>query len=191
MRMTTFSYQKSAMKQNTISMFVLATLTFFSVPYVWANDSRVVQNFEIEADLNEVWKAFTTNEGTKLWWAPLVEIDDFAVGGIIRSNYNSKGKIGDATTIENTILSFDPHRMISIRPTKFPAGFPFVEAAKKQWTVFYFQKVSPKRTRITLVGLGYTDDPQSRQLRGFFIAGNKLSIAKLKLPWRKSSFPKA
>ena len=173
------------MKQNTIPMLVLATLTFMSVPYVWADDSRVVQNFEIDADINEVWKAFTTKEGTKLWWAPLVEIDDFAVGGKIRSNYNSKGRIGDATTIENTILSFDPHRMISIRPTKFPAGFPFVEAAKKQWTVFYFQKVSQKRTQITLVGLGYTDDEQSRKLREFFVAGNKFSIGKLKAALEK------
>ena len=173
------------MKQNTISILVIATLTFFGVPLVKADDSRVVQSFEIDAGINEVWKAFTTKEGTKLWWAPLVEIDDFAVGGIIRSNYNSKGKVGDATTIENTILSFDPHRMISIRPTKFPAGFPFVEAAKKQWTVFYFQKVSPKRTQITLVGLGYTGDQQSRQLREFFIAGNKLSIAKLKAALEK------
>ena len=179
------------MKQNTIPMLVLATLTFVNVPFVCADDSRVVQNFEIDADINEVWKAFTTKEGTKLWWAPLVEMDDFAVGEKIRSNYNSKGRIGDATTIENTILSFDPHRMISIRPTKFPAGFPFVEAAKKQWTVFYFQKVSPKLTRITLVGLGYTDDQQSRQLRGFFIAGNKLSIAKLKAALEKSSFTHA
>ena len=174
------------MKQNTIPVLVLAILTIVCVPPVWADDSRVVQNFEIEADLNEAWKAFTTNEGTKLWWAPLVEIDDFAVGGIIRSNYNSKGKIGDATTIENTILSFDPHRMISIRPTKFPTGFPFVEAAKKQWTVFYFQKVSQKRTQATVVGLGYTDDEQSQKLREFFIAGNKFSIGKLKVALEKN-----
>ena len=134
------------MKQNTIPVLVLAILTVVCVPPVWADDSRVVQNFEIEADLNEAWKALTTNEGTKLWWAPLVEIDDFAVGGIIRSNYNSKGKIGDATTIENTILSFDPHRMISIRPTKFPTGFPFVEAAKNNGQYSTFRKF-PRNVR--------------------------------------------
>ena len=76
--------------------------------------------------------------------------------------------------------------MISIRPTKFPTGFPFVEAAKKQWTVFYFQKVSQKRTQITLVGLGYTDDEQSRKLREFFVAGNKFSIGKLKVALEKN-----
>jgi len=33
--------------------------------------------------------------------------------------------------------------------------------------------------------LGYTGDQQSRQLREFFIAGNKLSIAKLKAALEK------
>ncbi|MCS5607078.1 MAG: SRPBCC domain-containing protein [Alphaproteobacteria bacterium] len=118
------------MKQNTIPMLVLATLTFVNVPFVCADDSRVVQNFEIDADINEVWKAFTTKEGTKLWWAPLVEMDDFAVGAKIRSNYNSKGRIGDATTIENTILSFDPHRMISTGQPSFLLAFPLLRPQK-------------------------------------------------------------
>ena len=172
------------MKQNNIFILVVTTLIFFGVSFVRANDSHVVQSSEIDADINEVWKAFTTKEGTKLWWAPLVEID-FTVGGKIKSNYNPKGKIGDANTIENTILSFDPKRMISIRPTKFPVGFPFVEAAKKQWTVFYFQEISSTRTNVTLVGLGYTDDEQSRKLREFFVAGNKFSIGKLKAALEK------
>ena len=131
-----------------------------------------------------------------MWLAPLVEID-FAIGGKIRSNYNPNGKIGDATTIENTILSFDPKRMISLRPTKFPVGFPFVEAAKKEWTVFYFQKISSTRTKVTLVGLGYTDDEQSRKLREFFYCrqqifdrqaesglGEKVIPARLECPLR-------
>ena len=174
------------MKQNITAILVFATLISFSTPFAKADDSRVVQNFEIDADIDEVWKAFTTKAGVRLWWAPVVEID-FGVGGIVRSNYNPKGTIGDATTIENTILTFDPKRMISIRPTKFPAGFPFVEAAKKQWSIFYFQKLSATRTQVTLVGLGYTNDDQSKQLRDFFIAGNKLSIAKLKASLEKNN----
>jgi len=75
--------------------------------------------------------------------------------------------------------------MISNRPTKFTTGFPFVEAAKKQWSIFYFQKLSSARTKITLVGLGYTNDDQSKKLKEFFVAGNKLSIAKLKASLEK------
>ena len=69
--------------------------------------------------------------------------------------------------------------MLSIRPTRFPQGFPFVEAARKTWTVFYFSPVTKARTKVRLVGLGYTEDKQSQQLRAFFLQGNKLSLQKL------------
>ncbi len=143
-----------------------------------ADDHRAVYETEIDADIDAVWKAFTTSEGLRQWMAPLVEID-LAVGGKMRANYNPAGKIGDATTIENTILSFDPKRMLSLKATGFPEGFPFVEAAKATWSVFYFSKLPSGRTKITVVGLGYTDDAQSRKMRSFFAAANKYSLDKL------------
>ena len=116
----------------------IAALISFSTNFAKADNLRVVQSFEIDAGIDEVWNAFATKAGVQLWWAPVVEIN-FAVGGTIRSNYNPKGTIGDATTIENTILTFDPKRMISSRLTKFPAGFPFVEAAKNNGQFFIFK----------------------------------------------------
>lgn len=143
-----------------------------------ADDNRQVTEIEIDASLDNVWKAFSTTEGLKSWAAPLADVD-FRVGGKWRTNYNAEGKLGDETTIENTILSYDPRRMMSIRPTKFPRGFPFVEAATKTWTVFYFTPITESRTRVRLVGLGYTDSEQSQQLRAFFAEGNKHSLKQL------------
>jgi len=111
--------------------------------------------------------------------APLVEIE-LAVGGKMKANYNAKGKIGDETTIENTILSFDPKRMLSLKATGFPKGFPFEDAAKATWSVFYFTELPSSRTKITVVGLGYTDDEQSKKMRSFFATANKHSLDKLK-----------
>ncbi len=110
--------------------------------------------------------------------APLADID-FKVGGKWRANYNPKGKLGDETTIENTILCYDPKRMIALKATTFPKGFSFVEAAKKTWTVFYFSAVSTSRTKITVVGLGYTASEQSQKMRSFFATANKYSLDKL------------
>ena len=70
--------------------------------------------------------------------------------------------------------------MISIRPTTFPKGFPFVEAAKHTWSVFYISPISKSRTKVTVVGLGYTDDEQSQKMRAFFAQGNKYSLDQLK-----------
>jgi hypothetical protein len=111
--------------------------------------------------------------------APTVEID-FKVDGLMKSNYNPEGEIGDATTIENTILAYDPQRMLALKATKYPAGFPFVEAAAGTWTVFYFDGTEPDRTKITVVGLGYTDTEQSQQMRELFAVANAQSLDKLK-----------
>jgi len=150
----------------------------FSAALAVAEDDRQVLEIEIDASIDQVWDAFTTTAGLKSWAAPLADVD-FKIGGKWRANYNPQGKLGDATTIENTILSYDPRRMLSIRPTRFPQGFPFVEAARQTWTVFYFSSVTKARTKVRLVGLGYTDDQQSQQLRAFFLQGNKFSLQKL------------
>ena len=138
--------------------------TFTSSAVSVAQESREVFEVEIEASVDDVWNAFTTTKGLRSWVAPLVDID-FKVGGKWRANYNKDGKLGDATTIENTILCYDPKRMIALKATGFPDGFPFKEAAKDTWSIFYFMPVAEAKTKITVVGLGYNDTEQSMKMR--------------------------
>ncbi|MCA9064231.1 MAG: SRPBCC domain-containing protein [Planctomycetaceae bacterium] len=165
------------MNRSPIALF-LAIFALSVSPGAVADDSRVVYETEIDADIDAVWNAFTTNEGLQSWMAPLAEID-LTVGGRMKANYNRDGKIGDSATIENTILSFDPKRMLSLKASKFPEGFPFEDAAKSTWSVFYFSELPSSRTKITVVGLGYTDSEQSRRMRAFFAAANEHSLGKL------------
>lgn len=148
------------------------------VSTVVAEGEREVFEYEIDAGIDAVWAAFSTTAGLQSWVAPLAEID-FRVGGKWRANYNAEGELGDPTTIENTILSFDPGRMISLKATTFPEGFAFMEAAKGAWTVFYFSPISAGRTRITVVGLGYTDSAESKKMRSFFAQANEYSLNEL------------
>ena len=151
-----------------------------ATPYLSAaaDEPREVFEIEIDAGIDAVWEAFTTTAGIQSWVAPLAEID-FKVGGKWRANYNAEGELGDSTTIENTILAYDPMRMISLKATTFPEGFAFVEAAKETWSVFYFSPVSTLRTKITVVGLGYTDSEQSQKMRLFFDEANEYSLKEL------------
>ncbi len=151
-----------------------------AAPYwpAFADESREVFEIEIDAGIDDVWEAFTTTAGIKSWVAPLAEID-FKIGGKWRANYNAEGELGDSTTIENTILAYDPKRMISLKATTFPEGFAFVEAAQETWTVFYFSPASSSRTKITVVGLGYTDSEQSQKMRLFFADANEYSLRQL------------
>ncbi len=159
-----------------IGFVVVATI--LAVSPIDAEDEREVFEYEIDAGIDSVWSAFTTTKGIQSWVAPLAEID-FRVGGKWRANYNAAGELGDPTTIENTILSFDPKRMISLKTTTFPEGFPFEEAARDAWSVFYFSPISPGKTKITVVGLGYTDSEQSQKMRSFFAEANAYSLDQL------------
>ena len=158
------------------TLVVIALFVPFSTAR--ADDRREVMEVEIDAGVDQVWNAFTTTDGLKMWVSPLVEVD-LRVGGKWRANYNAEGKLGDETTIENTILSYDPKRMLSLKATGFPKDFPFAEAAKEAWTVFYFSSLSESRTKITVVGLGYNDSEQSQKMRSFFKVANKYSLDKL------------
>jgi uncharacterized protein YndB with AHSA1/START domain len=132
----------------------------------------------IEAPVDAVWAAFTTKEGQESWNVAHAEIE-LKIGGKMRTHYDAKGRIGDPNTIENSILSFEPKRMLSIQVTNPPESFPFKDAVKNMWTVIYFDDAGPGRTRLRIVGLGFGNDEDSQKLRGFFDKGNAYTLKKL------------
>ena len=132
----------------------------------------------VAAPRSEVWKAFTTSKGAESWMVAHADID-LKIGGLMRAHYDPKGELGDEQTIENTILSFDPERMYSIKNTKAPKTFPFPKAIQSMWTVVYFDDAGEGKTRVTVVGLGFTDDEESQKLREFFQRGNEVTMQRL------------
>lgn len=101
------------------------------------------------------------------------------IGGKMRTLYDPAGKLGDPATIENTIICYDPKRMLSIKVSKVPQGFPFPQAVKSMWTVIYFEAESTTKTRVKIVGLGFGDDDESKQMRAFFDRGNAQTLRQL------------
>ncbi len=132
----------------------------------------------IDAPRAEVWKAFTTKEGAESWMVAHASID-LKVGGKMLTHYDKNGKLGDPNSIENTILSFDPERMLSIKATRQPAKFPFKAAIKDLWTVIYFEDAGPGKTKVTVVGLGWGNDEESQKMRAFFNTGNDITLKRL------------
>lgn len=138
----------------------------------------------IDAPVAEVWEAFTTKKGIESWMVAHGEFD-LRVGGKMRTHYDTKGVIGDENTIENTILSYEPMRMLSIKATKCPANFPLKAAIDKMWTVVYFEPVGSDQTRVTCVGMGFDDDEESQKLREHFDGGNAYTLRKLQEKFAK------
>jgi uncharacterized protein YndB with AHSA1/START domain len=143
-----------------------------------SDESRQITEGLIDAPPDAVWNAFATKDGQESWNVAHAEID-LKIGGKMRTHYDGKGKIGDAGTIENTILAFEPKRMLTIRVGQPPESFPFKEALKNVWHVLYFEEAGPNRTRLRIVGLGYSAEEESKKLRTFFEKGNAYTLKKL------------
>lgn len=140
----------------------------------------------IDASAAEIWRAFTTGKGVESWMVAHGDVD-LRVGGKMRTHYDPKGVLGDENTIENTILSYDPMRMLSIKATKCPANFPFKAAIENMWTVVYFEPLGSDRTRVSCVGMGYGDDEESQKLRRHFERGNAYTLKKLQERFAKTT----
>ena len=133
----------------------------------------------VPAPIDEVWKVLTTSEGYKAL-GPALAVVDLRVGGTIRSRYRADGTLGDAETIENVILAYEPPTMIAMRIQKTPATFQFKEAWKKPWTVTTLTPVDGGQTHIRTTSLGYGSDEESLAMRRFFERGNQQTIETLR-----------
>ena len=138
----------------------------------------------VDAPVATVWKAWTTSAGLMAWLAPHADID-LKVGGLMRTNYDAKGKLGDASSIENRILSFEPERMLSIQVSKAPADFPFRTRVGQMWTVLYLNPVAQGRTSVRIVAMGFGNDDESQQMKEFFERGNAYTVEELQKHFRK------
>ncbi len=132
----------------------------------------------VNAPVGEVWRVFSTSEGFKSFGVAKCDID-FRVGGLMRACYSEKSEIGDPTTIQNRILSFEPERMVAFRIDKPPQGFPFMNSWQSVWSVVTMSGLGDGRTALRMTQVGYTAEDESQKMREFFKMGNAWSLQKL------------
>jgi uncharacterized protein YndB with AHSA1/START domain len=137
-----------------------------------ADDISFVNEGVVTAPIEDVWRVFATSDGYKVLGPALADVD-LRVSGIIRSRYRKDGVLGDAETIENLILAYEPPTMMATRIHKTPRSFPFKEAWKEPWTVVTLKPLDGGRTLVRVASLGYGADEESIAMRKFFEAGNQ------------------
>jgi uncharacterized protein YndB with AHSA1/START domain len=144
-----------------------------------ADELSFVNEGVVDAPVEEVWKIFATSEGYKALGPALAEVD-LRIGGTIRSRYRADGVLGDAETIENSILAYEPPTMMAIKIAKTPQSFPFKNAWRSTWTVLTFVPVENGKTLVRAASLGYGTDEESVAMRHFFEAGNQATIERVR-----------
>ena len=143
------------------------------------DDVSFVNEGVVDAPIEDVWKILSTSEGYKAMGPALAEVD-LRLGGTIRSRYRADGALGDAETIETTILAYEPPTMMATRIQKTPASFPFANAWKNPWTVVTLTPLDERRTRMRVTSLGYGSDEESLAMRRFFEVGNQQTIESIR-----------
>lgn len=163
------------------SSLMLSTVVLLVVLSSAAADRTLVNETVINAPVADVWAALTTNAGFESWAVAHADID-LRVGGEMRTHYDPNGVIGDRNTIINTILAYEPQRMLAIRNSKAPEGFPHAELFSRAWTVMYLEPVDGlrDRTRVRFVGMGWGEGEQWDQLYAFFKTGNQQTLEALR-----------
>ena len=151
----------------------------FSVASIFVRPAAAAEPQVIEGFINlatpEVWKLFTTPAGYQRTGVAQAEVN-LKVGGTIRTHNDPKGRLGDANTIVNEILAYEPERMLATRIKQAPANFPHKDAIDGTWTIIYMNPAGEGMTQVRIVGLGYNDSPASQATARFFAEGHRSTL---------------
>ena len=144
-----------------------------------SNNLILKQSFEVNVSLDSVWNAYTTKKGWENWATPIAEID-LKINGIIKTNYNKEGKIGDDSTITLHIINYIPKRMLTLQ-AEMSKNFPafMKEDEKDLFNMILFEEISPNKTKVISYGIGYKNNEKYMSLLKFFIKGNEQSYLNL------------
>ncbi len=169
----------SCASSNKINQPTQASRVVSSIDDSAGNELVLIQKFSINASIEEVWNAYTTQQGWQAWAVPMAEVN-WKVGGLIRTNYNTKGKIGDATTIVNHIVNYVPNKLITLQAELSPHFPKFMQDdAKDFYNVIYFNAIDAQHTQVESYGIGYKNTEKYQELMKFFIPANKQSYQHL------------
>jgi len=139
----------------------------------------LIQEFNVNVPIDSVWNAYTTKKGWESWATALAEVN-IKNGGLIRTNYNKNGKIGDSTTIVLHVKNYVPKKLITLQ-AELTNNFPefMKDDEKNLYNLVYFESIKPSVTKVISYGIGYKNNAKYKSLLKFFIKGNVISYVNL------------
>lgn len=130
------------------------------------NPDRVIRGEVIvEASVDAVWEAWTTEEGVKTFFAPACNVD-LRVDGLYEILFNPDAEPGQRGAEGMRIMAFQPKKMLAFT-WNAPAYLPNV---RKQLThvVVRFTELSEGRTRVTFTHDGWGEGEEWDRAFAYF-----------------------
>jgi uncharacterized protein YndB with AHSA1/START domain len=127
---------------------------------------RLSKSIDIDANINAVWKAWTTVPGAKTFLAPAARID-LSVGGAYEPLFDTDSPAGSQGGEGLQVLSYLPNEMLSFT-WNAPPHFPSIRRNFHAWVVLRFEPLSSKRTLVRLDHLGWGKGGEWEQVYAYF-----------------------
>lgn len=149
-----------------MKLLLLSFLLFTFMSVLAQEDERAVKaEVIVPAGLDQVWQAWTTEEGLKSFFAPACKVD-LRVSGAYELYFNPAGAPGERGGEGNVILAIQPMNMLAFT-WNAPPSLPNV---RQQHTsvVLRFKEIAPGQTKVTLVESGWGEGEEWDQAFAYF-----------------------
>ncbi len=156
-------------------------------------DTVLTKSVLVGASLEEVWRAWTTLDGIKRFFAPdaRLEVRPHGKYEILFDPEKPEGQKGAEGC---TVLSYVPLKMFSFTWGATPE-FPEARKEIAQWVVLFFDELGPKRTSVRFQEFGWKESKEGERVYEYFDRAWELVLARLahsfthgpidwKRPWR-------
>jgi len=119
----------------------------------------------VEASVDEVWGAWTTEEGIKSFFAPACNVD-LRIDGRYEILFDLEAKQGEQGAEGARILALEPKQMLSFTWSAPPE----LSYARKQWThvVVRFRKLAEGQTKVSLTHDGWGEGEEWDKAFAYF-----------------------
>ncbi len=130
----------------------------------------------VQAEIGEVWDAWTTVDGVKSFFAPDANIE-LRLGGPYEMYFNPNAPPGTRGGENLRILSYLPPEMISFE-WNAPPDFPRLRKVKT-WVVVQLKPEDQGRTHVTLTHCGWRDGLEWDEVYNYFEKAWTLVLGRL------------
>ncbi len=147
----------------------------------------------VDASLEEVWRAWTTLDGIKRFFAPDARLE-MRPRGKYEMLFDLEKPEGQKGAEGCTVLSYVPLKMFSFT-WGAPPEYPKARKEIAQWVVLFFDETGPKRTLVRFQEFGWKENKEGERVYEYFDRAWELVLARLarsfthgpidwKRPWR-------
>jgi uncharacterized protein YndB with AHSA1/START domain len=149
-----------------------------------AAPADVVKEVEVRASPGEVWKAWTTAEGARTFFAPDAKIEA-KVGGAYELYFDPSAPAGKRGSEGCTVLAAEPLKKLQFS-WNFPPAIPSLREAKALTTVTVELLPQGKTVKVRLTQTGWKDEPAWHDGKKYFESAWAVVLARLAHRFRRA-----